>query len=1066
MAEGRYVVKTGLDTSGIKTGFTEIKNEAGKTATEISRSLETGVTKSNLKSSLVREAGEAGKQGGNALVSSFGSALAALGAGQVTRQYLGFLSESAQLAQNAASSNALFEKSLQRNNIALLDGNTLVKELSERFGVAESVIESSATTLLRQGASLNDISMTLTAAGASAAAAGTDISTAFENVSVAVATGRSELLESSGIIANLGPVAQDYAKSIGKTVEQLTQQELIQARVNAIYKESRSEIEDLDTVLSGLPASQAAVKQEWTEFRENVGGIAKEVIVPLNNALATGLKLINDLPQPVKTFGVAGATAATGVTALGLGVVSVTTAIGVLRPALAGLGVQWATLRATMLPFLGPAGILLGAAAGYYALNSAMDAGKSARQESEESFNTLIGKMESYRSGLQITSEAERTRAIEGLERQKEFLSKSIEIQESYISGLEESIVDFADDPWWQQLFSFGGVNVDIASLEQANKQLGELRGQVEAVDTSISTTKEIKIEVDPPAGGSEDDPFKGVSASADTTTTSIEDVNQATKDWVDRLTGEVQNGLKTTETAIGLLEPRLQTLREEAALKLTENDLAGYKLVEEKIGLLETAVGNFKTQAEQAKTALVELLNVQGAPSAVGYGAGTATPPKQLDSGNTQSSRESFLNRNNDARDIALDTANALGQTLSDAVKTSLFGSYEFSSDLARLNAKGDTALDAQNLKQTNKEVQDFSSTLAGYNAQADAANDAAAKQAEANRQVQDFSSVLLGFNATADAVLDATARNAAQSRQAIVDNYTGPSTIGNAPVAVQFGAGRNPFGANADLTDEQLISQKLQAEALAENARAIQDFSSDLYNLGRAADTVADATLRAADAEKTKQARILEQRPLTNGFNLLNSSPGALTKEDIKFLAGQGAINLGPDGVTDEAAQTFLDGVTGASATQLETADKMANTLVNAAGQVGDVLLGALSGNLSAGGIVSGLGGAAAGIVGAINPLAGTITGVATSFLGGAIDFFTGGNKDEEEKRKRESEKSRSVPAINITANVNQTNNYTGVPSDPRTVATNEQQTRFLISEVLTQLKYPQVLEKVGLS
>src|SRR5690606_545629 len=142
--------------------------------------------------------------------------------------------------------------------------------------------------------------------------AGFDIATGFNNVATAVATGRSELLETSGIVANLGPVAQAYARSVGKTVEELTQQELIQARVNAIYRETASEIEDVDDILRGLPRSQAAVTREWRTFREDVGRIAQEVIVPLTNGLGNVLGYMNSLPEPVKRAGTAMTGAALG----------------------------------------------------------------------------------------------------------------------------------------------------------------------------------------------------------------------------------------------------------------------------------------------------------------------------------------------------------------------------------------------------------------------------------------------------------------------------------------------------------------------------------------------------------------------------------------------------------------------------------------------------------------------------------------------------------------------------------------------------------------------------------
>lgn len=318
---GKAVLHTQLDTAGLRTGLAQAQAETQKFSQD-------AVTR----------------------FKGIGAAIGAVAASQGLRAYIGFMRSAAVEAQQATASAALFQKALQRNNQSASDGAAMVQRLADKFGVVNSVVEESATFMLRQGASIDDVERALTAAGASAAAAGFDISTAFNNVGVAVATGRSQLLETSGIVANLGPVAQAYAKSVGKTVEQLTQQELIQARVNAIYEETKSEIEDVDILLKGLPKSQAEVTREVTKFRQSAGDLAQKVIVPLNNALSGALRVINDLPEPVKQGAIAMAGAATAGIALATGITAIKTALN----GLSALG---------LLSF-GPAGwIVLGVAA-------------------------------------------------------------------------------------------------------------------------------------------------------------------------------------------------------------------------------------------------------------------------------------------------------------------------------------------------------------------------------------------------------------------------------------------------------------------------------------------------------------------------------------------------------------------------------------------------------------------------------------------------------------------------------------------------------------------------------
>lgn len=331
---GTAVLRTKLDASGLKTGLQQAEAETKKFAGTASEAIK-----------------------------SISAGFAGIVASRGLRSYLGFMRESATVAQQAATSAALYEKALRRNNIAVDEGRAMVKRLADQFGLTNDVVEESATFLLRQGASLETVEKALVTAGASGAAAGFDLATAFNNVSVAVATGNSALLKTSGIVTTLGKAEQDYAKSVGKTVDNLTQEERIQARVAAIYKETASEIEDVDILLKGLPKSQADVNKELTTFRQTAGDLALKVLVPLNEGFAGALRLVNGLPTPIKNAAIAMAGMATAATTLAAGFIAIKAAL----PALSGLGLAsfgpagWVVLGVTAVA--GLAAALAGASA-------------------------------------------------------------------------------------------------------------------------------------------------------------------------------------------------------------------------------------------------------------------------------------------------------------------------------------------------------------------------------------------------------------------------------------------------------------------------------------------------------------------------------------------------------------------------------------------------------------------------------------------------------------------------------------------------------------------------------
>ncbi|HEX6940491.1 MAG TPA: hypothetical protein VF158_13835, partial [Longimicrobiales bacterium] len=343
----------------------------------------------------------------------------------------------------------------------------MVDRLASRFGVLPQTVQEAVTLLLRAGGTLEDAERLLTAAGASAAAVGFDIGTAFDNAATAVATGRSELLETSGIVANLGPVTQAYAKELGKTVDELTEQEIVQARVNAIYEESRAEIADVDQLLSGLVGTEARVRTEAAELRQEFGQRFLPIVKAVGDGIAGALRWFNDLPQPIQT-------AVTGLAAFGAsGATLLTTAAG-LKVALVALGPAFAGVRAAMLPMLGPAGVLALLAVGLYAVWTAMDVGRRSREEMGRQFDSLIGKMQTYRQQLVITSEAEREAAIQSLERQRAALSNILAATRAQLQRELDFVREYEQRSFLGQI-----VSGDSLAAEAAMRNARELERQV-----------------------------------------------------------------------------------------------------------------------------------------------------------------------------------------------------------------------------------------------------------------------------------------------------------------------------------------------------------------------------------------------------------------------------------------------------------------------------------------------------------------------------------------------------------------------------------------------------------
>jgi hypothetical protein len=295
--------------------------------------------------------------------------------------------------------------------------------------------------------------------------------------------------------------------------------------------------------------------------------------------------------------------------------------------------------------------------------------------------------------------------------------------------------------------------------------------------------------------------------------------------------------------------------------------------------------------------------------------------------------------------------------------------------------------------------------------------------------------------------------------------------------------------YGNAQEAKDRTLSSLAQPAETLATREaqaaakRETQDLSSNLMALNAVSATAFEVQQRAAEAafklalgmEQAANARTFagfvgeqklgsseQQQQLTESLllrGLPNAGAGLNNEEVLKGLRGQGL----DDSIINEGVTVLIDGIeTGlvdAVDIQKKGADDFASTVIQAAGQAGQLLVGVLSGKTSAGGFLAGAG----SIAGAFVPgPVGTAISVGSSLLGGLVDFFTGSGGDEEEKRRREKEQSRSVPAISIKAEVNQYNSFDANITDAKVQSALYQQTRQIVGEVLEQTGVMQIVKE----
>jgi len=117
----------------------------------------------------------------------------------------------------------------------------------------------------------------------------------------------SILVDNAGVTKNVAKMWEDYAKSIGKTTNQLTQQEKIQAEVNGILEETKFQSNDAAKYTKTYSGIVATLSQAFTTMKTAIGNviqpIAKLFIPVITSAVNAVTRLFTALSGLLSLFG-------------------------------------------------------------------------------------------------------------------------------------------------------------------------------------------------------------------------------------------------------------------------------------------------------------------------------------------------------------------------------------------------------------------------------------------------------------------------------------------------------------------------------------------------------------------------------------------------------------------------------------------------------------------------------------------------------------------------------------------------------------------------------------------
>ena len=117
----------------------------------------------------------------------------------------------------------------------------------------------------------------------------------------------SVVVDNAGVTKNVAKMWEDYAKSIGKTTNQLTQAEKIQAEVNGILEETKFQSNDAAIYANTYSGKLAQLNTAFTNMKSRIGSVAQAIaktFIPMITAGANAVtKLFTVIESALSAFG-------------------------------------------------------------------------------------------------------------------------------------------------------------------------------------------------------------------------------------------------------------------------------------------------------------------------------------------------------------------------------------------------------------------------------------------------------------------------------------------------------------------------------------------------------------------------------------------------------------------------------------------------------------------------------------------------------------------------------------------------------------------------------------------
>lgn len=369
----------------------------------------------------------------------------------------------------------------------------------------------------------------------------------------------SILSDAAGVQKNIAKMYEEYARSVGKSTESLTQSEKAQAVYNGIMEETQFQLGNAAKYAEEFAGTQAKLQASQIRLNLAYGEAITGGLIPFIAALAGGTDLLGEFTEKntvlvavltVVSLGLASAGIMAGLSAvaiklLGLEAIAAAGGVGIFSASMKVLSATMSTAWAAM----GPAGwIILGITALVAVIAGVSTAMEQAKKKTEELRKEISALSEDNRGASKLIDEYEElsTKTYRTAEETQRMLDIRAELVKTY--GYSVSAVDN------EGRLLAGNLELMKEQLETSKKlmltKLQENQGNdEEAYNDALRKRADILKDIEN-VQKDIDNPGKVLGADA-----SAEDVEYYVGLWRDKMNGlynDLEKGEATSRAAIG----------------------------------------------------------------------------------------------------------------------------------------------------------------------------------------------------------------------------------------------------------------------------------------------------------------------------------------------------------------------------------------------------------------------------------------------------------------------------------------------------------------------------------